>query len=203
VTVFDDWLSDVAARIDSLPNRSTSALFLACAGALLPEFRHWAAHTGQEDLEPLAERALAVARTYALTGNPPPEAKALLASLQEATPSGESPDEVSATGAQDFWICVDLSVRVIVDPRYEAGTGLEYALEPIVQNTTERLFGVSQVGSGPDEDAQMQAVMNSPEVSSALDFCTWAIDFLASRPTLTEDDLAELTNRAAAIAPPS
>ena len=200
MTVFDEALDDLAQRIDRLPRSSIAALFLACADGLLPEFRRWAAHTGQNN-ETLAQHALAVTRTFALTGNPQPDAENLLASLAQATPEGESPDEFSATAAQDYWICVDIGVRIQVDPDYQAGSGIQYALEPLVQAVAERLYGVSDVGSGPDEDAQIEAIVNQPETRAALDFCDWAVGFLAGRPTLTEADLAELTARAAVLTP--
>lgn len=200
MTAFDDVLDDFAERIDRLPRTSTVALFLACASGLLPEFRRWAAHTGQTT-EPLAQRALATARAFALTGDIPPDAKELLTSLEQATPEGESPDEFSATTAQDFWICVDVGIRVITDPDYQAGTAIEYALEPIVQQATERLFGVTQLGGGPEEDTQMAAILREADVNAALGFCSWVLGFLTERPTLTEPDLAELTNRASTLTP--
>jgi hypothetical protein len=200
LTAFDEALDDFAERIDRLPRPLISALFLACADGLLPEFRRWAAHT-RHDNEPLAQRALAAARTFALTGNTHPDAENLLASLEQATPEGESPDEFSSTAAQDCWICVDIGIRVMVDEDYQAGSGIEYALEPVMQSTTERLYGVSQLGSGPDEDAQTEAILNEQDARAALGFCDWAIGLLTERSTLTQADLAELTSRATVLAP--
>jgi hypothetical protein len=200
VTAFDDWLDGIGARIDELPTRSTVALFAACASGLLPELGRWAAHRGH-DTEPLAESALATARAYALTGDPPPDTQALLASIEEATPPGDSPDEVSSTAAQDCWICVGTSIRVIADPGFKAGMSIEYALEPILQQATERLYDVTQLGSGPDEDTQTDTILREPDVSRALDFCSWAVAFLAERTTPSEADLSELTNHATALTP--
>lgn len=200
MTSFDRVLTALAERIDSLPRRSIAALFLACAQALRPGFRRWASHRGRST-EVLLERALASARSFALTGDPSADVHDLLASLEVATPEGDSPDEVSSTPAQDSWICADIAIRVIADPQYAAGSGIEYALEPIVQHATERVHGVSQLGSGPDENDQMDKVLRQPDVVEALAFCSWAVDFLNGGDALTDAGIVELTNRAAALAP--
>jgi hypothetical protein len=200
VTAFDDALDDLAERIDRLPRRAVAALFAACADALLPEYRRWAAHVG-ESAEPLADRVLTAARDFATTGTAAPDAGTILAAVEEATPPGDAPDDYSSTAAQDCWICVDLAIRVVTDPDYQAGTGIEYALEPIVQQATERVHGVTQVGGGPDEEAQVAAVLAEPDVTAALDFARWAADHLAANPTPSAADLAELARRAGVLAP--
>ncbi|MBB5960653.1 hypothetical protein FHS29_007281 [Saccharothrix tamanrassetensis] len=200
MTVYDEALDDFAERVDRLPRRAVAALFAACAAALVPEYRRWAAHVGAS-AEPLADRVLAAARGYATTGTAPSGVDTLLAEVEEATPPGESPDDYPSTAAQDCWICVDLAIRVIADPDHEPGTGIEYALEPIVQKATERVHGVTEVGSGPDEDAQVAAVLAEPDVAAALDFVTWATGHLAGRPDPTDADLAELDRRAGVLAP--
>ena len=200
MTSYDRLLMALGERIDSLPKRSISALFLACAEALRPAFRDWAAHRG-ESTEPLLERAISSARSFAITGQPPADVHELLASVEEATPEGESWHGVPSTTAQDCWICAGIAIRVISDPEYRAGPGVEYALEPVMGRVTERLHGVSQLGSGPDESAQMEEVLRQPEIVEALGFFSWAVDFLGQAKALTDAEIAELTRRAAAIAP--
>lgn len=196
MTSYDRLLADLAERIDALPRPSIADLFVACAAALMPGFRQWATQRGEET-EPLLARALATSRSFALTGEAIEDVQTLLASMEAAPPA----DEVSSTLAQDCWICADISVRVIADPQFAAGPGIEYALEPIVQRATAKLHGVSQLGSGPEEDSQMEAVLRRSDVTAALSFCSWAVDFLGDRPKLTKDDFAELTGRAIVLMP--
>jgi hypothetical protein len=127
VTRFGDWLSEMATRIDQLTTRSKVALFIACAHALLPGYRHWLALAKQANNEAVAE--------------------------------------------------------------------------PLTQATSERLYGVSDVGSGSEEDAQIRAILHEPDMSAALDFVTWAVDHLTDRAAPSGDDLSELTSRAVVIAP--
>ena len=198
---YDRILDELQERIDSLPKRSISALFLACAEALRPAFREWAAHRG-ESTEPLLERAISSARSFAVTGQPPADVHQLLASVEEATPEGESWHGVPSTTAQDCWICADIAIRVIADPEYRAGSGLHYALEPLMGRVTERVHGVSELRGAPGETPQMMdEVLRQPEIVEALGFFSWAVDFLGQAKALTDAEIAELTRRAAAIAP--
>ena len=164
-----------------MPHRRTVAagsggLFWACAAVLLPEFRAWAAHRG-ERTEPILREALSAAHAFAVHGaTPPPD---LLAALEASTPVGDSPDEVSSTTAQDCWICADIGIRVPLDPGYDAGPATEHALEPVLVAATEELFGVSQLGTSDEEEAQVAAVLQHPKVAAAVEFCRWVTDFLA------------------------
>jgi hypothetical protein len=121
--------------------------------------------------------------------------------MEVATPEGESPDAYSSTAAQDCWICADIAVRVMTRPDYSAGSGIEYALEPLLQAETERVHGVSQLGSGPHENEQMSEVLRQPRIVDALGFCDWAVLAMAERGEVTPADLGDLTARARALSP--
>jgi hypothetical protein len=125
----------------------------------------------------------------------------LLDALENSTPHGHSPDYYSPASAQDCWICADVCIRVLVDPGYDAGPAIEYALEPAVSRATQELFGVSQVGSGDQEEAQITAVMGHARVAEAIGFCRWAADFLGQRLSPTGDDLSLVGRNAAALTP--
>ena len=66
---------------------------------------------------------------------------------------------------------------------------------------TQELFGVSQVGSGDEEEAQVIVIMSHPRVAEAISFCQRASDFLRMRPSPDEEDLAELARMATALTP--
>lgn len=92
-------------------------------------------------------------------------------------------------------------MRVLVEPGYDAGLAIEYGLEPVMTMVTQELFGVSQVGSGDQEEAQIIAIMGHPRVAEAIRFCRWASDFLHKRPSPAEEDLAAVVRTAAALTP--
>lgn len=193
---YDSVLVGLTARVNSLSNRSVVGLFWSCSSALLPEFRAWASRRAQAT-EPLLQEGLSAAWRFAATGTEPADAARLLRDLEAATPNGDSPDDVSATNAQDAWICADVGIRVLVDSRYDAGSAIEYALEPIVQAATEELFGVSSLGSGDDEAERTVRILSEPRVARAIDFVSWATEFLRERPTPSAEDLEAVRSRAA------
>jgi hypothetical protein len=195
MTPFDAELAGLVVKIESLHKRALVALFWACSGALLPEFRAWASYRGDQR-ERLLELAISAAREFAAHGTEPLEAADLLAALEASTPAG-----VSSTSAQDCWICADVGIRVLVDQGYDAAPAIEYALEPVVSAATEELYGVSQLGTSDDEEEQVRALMEHHKVMAALEFCRWATGFLRARLSPTEDDLQKLSSRASVLAP--
>lgn len=201
MTAYDAALDDLADRIRKLSVRALVALFSACSTALLPEVEAWARHQG-EQIDPSLLRGLAAARQLAASGAEPRDPGQLLEALENSTPFAQACVHGFNPGnAQDCWICADVCMRVLVDPGYDAGPAVHYALEPVMQAVTEELFGVSQVGGGDQEEAQVRAVVGHPRVSGALEFCLWASDFLYQRPSPTEDDLAAVERAAAALTP--
>jgi hypothetical protein len=199
MTSLDAEFAELASRIDSLSKRSLVGLFWACSSALVPAFRAWAAHRGAHT-ELLLRSALASAHSFATQGIDPQSPAHLLASIEASTPAGNSPDEVSATSAQDCWICADVAIRVLVDEAYRAGPAIEYALEPVLSAASEELFGVSQLGTSDEEEEQVRLLLRHREVAAALEFVRWATAFLQDRPLPAEEDLAIVGSRAAALA---
>jgi hypothetical protein len=200
MTAYDTALNDLAARIRRLSARALAGLFWACSTALLPEAVAWAEHWGQQPGPALAE-GLAAAYQFAAAGARPPGPRQLLRRLEASAPFGESPDYYSPGNAQDCWICAAVSIRVLADPGYDPGRAIQYALEPVMAMATQELFGVSQVGSGDQEEAQVIAIMSHPLAAGAIRFCQQASDFLRKRPSPAEDDLAELARTATALTP--
>lgn len=201
MTDFDDLLADLAGDIDALPAPAVSVLFIGCCRALRPHYDRWADHRGTSAADVL-DAALDAARAFATGGALDPAAPALLARVEEATPEGDSPDEYSSTFAQDCWICGDVALRTAIGQDGPAGYAIEYVLDPMVITATERLFGVSQLGSGPDEDAGVRAILAEPDVRAAVDACRAAIAHLAAHPAPGDDDLATVERQLVAISPP-
>jgi hypothetical protein len=201
MTTYDAALDDLADRIGKLSTRALVALFWACSTALLPEAEAWARHQG-EQIGPSLQRGLSAAHQLAAAGAEPRAPGQLLEALENSAPFAEACVHGYNPGnAQDCWICAGVCMRVLVDPGYDAGPAIEYALEPVMCAATEELFGVSQVGSGDQEEAQIRAIVGHPRVAGAIEFCRWASDFLYQRPSPTGDDLAAVGRAAAALTP--
>lgn len=198
MTRLDTELAELSQRIRSMSDRATAGLFWACSDALSDEFSAWADHTGAST-EPTLRAGQSAAYGFAAHGTQPAQASRLLAELEGATPPGESPDEVSSTAAQDCWICADVGVRVFVRGDYDAGPAIEYALEPLLGRVSEELFGVTQLGSGPDEEEKVETLLRHPRIEGAFAFVRWATEFLGSEPD--EQSLNTVRSRAVAIAP--
>jgi hypothetical protein len=198
MTRLDTELAELSQRIRSMSDRAKAALFWACSDALSEEFSAWAEHTGA-GTEPLLRRGQSAAYDFAAHGTRPAGASQLLSDLEAGTPPGESPDEVSSTSAQDCWICADVGVRVFVERDYDAGPAIEYALEPLLGRVSEELFGVTQLGSGPDEEDKLETLLRHPRIEGAFAFVRWATEFLGSEPD--EQSLNTVRSRAVAIAP--
>jgi hypothetical protein len=197
------FVDETAIRIDRLSKRPLIALFWACSSALLREYRKWEACADAHS-EFLLGEALAAAYQFVAFGQEPSGKEELLNLLEASAPPGDlagKTDEAAETAAQDCWICADVCIRVLVHKDYNAGPAIEYALEPILQHATEYLFGVSQVGSGPHEFEQVEAILAQPAVSRAIDFIQWATDLLNDSSSLTEDSLELIRQRATVLQP--
>jgi hypothetical protein len=203
LTMLDAFVEDMTTRIDRMSKRSVAALYWACSSALVPVYRKWAAYTGAE-MEPILSAALTVGYQFVISGWEPADKRELLQALEVSAPPGDlsyKADKSLETAAQDCWICGDIAIRVLVDDCYSAGGAIEYSLEPVLQRATERLFGVLQVGSGPDEYRQIEAVMSEPDVSAATGFVRWAVNFLEDRPAPAVEDLVLIGQRATVLRP--
>jgi hypothetical protein len=200
MTAYDGVLDDLADRIRKLSARALAGLFWACSAALLPEAEAWAGHRG-EPVDPALRRGLAAAYRFAASGARPAGAGQLLRALENTTPPGDFPNYYAPGNAQDCGICAGVCMRVLAEPGFDAGPVIEYAPEPVVNAATEELTGVSQVGSGDEEEAQVRAIMSHPRVARAAGFCRWAADFLGERPSPGADDLCLLGQNAAALTP--
>jgi hypothetical protein len=203
LTMLDAFVEDMTTRIDRLSKRSIAALYWACSSALVPVYRKWAAGTGAQ-AEPILIAALTAGYQFVVSGREPADKRELLQALEVSAPPGDllyTADKSLETAAQDCWICGDIAIRVLVDDGYSAGGAIEYSLEPVLQHASERLFGVLQVGSGPDEYREIEAVMSEPDVSAATDFVQWAVDFLEDRPAPAAEDLELMGQRATVLRP--
>lgn len=195
----DDEIDRLAGRVDALSIRAKSALFRACARGLSPAFSAW--NEGAENRDVRAEtlvRALDQSLNFAVQGTVDPTTPRLLGDLGKLTPPGEAVRYRDATAAQDCWICLDVSIRVMVDPTFDAGPCAEYALEPVLRSASERLPGA--IGS---ESARLGdiAILKDSSVRRALRFLRYAVTSLHAEPAPPRDLVEDLSRRATALMP--
>ncbi len=193
MTAFDDLLLRLGREIDLLPRRAMSALFLVCGRALLGTYEGWAGSVGGVG-HGLLEQADDAAARFAMGGEADGDLSLLLDSMAGFTPEADSANGVSATAAQDCWICFDTAVRLIVDRQFEPGACIEFALQPVTEAVSERLFGVSQIGGGPNERMQSARLIDDAQFREALGFCEHAIEELGRRRAITVQTLDELVS---------
>ena len=74
-------------------------------------------------------------------------------------------------------------LRAYIDESFKAEHCAEYALQPVLERASERLFGVSQIGSGPDEHAQLSQLMADSQVDRALTWLRTAVRLVAEGDT--------------------
>ena len=122
----------------------------------------------------------------------------LLSDLEAGTPDGES-SEVT-TAAQDCWICVDTSVRIAIDEEYPPSDSLWYVLEPMMQDTSNRIFGVTDVGSDKEEELA-SAILADARMNAAVASCREAIRVLSATEKPTSEITDHIVKLLKAVAP--
>jgi hypothetical protein len=197
VSSYDVLLAELARRHGALAPRPAAGIFASCAGALRGELLAWLDISDDPDVR-LLDVAVAAAYGYA-SGDDPPGLPGLLASLEARTPPGEASNGVSPQFALDCWICADSAIRIAVDPAFEWGPVIEYALEPVVTVTTEDLHGVSQLGSEPEEERKLQDILDDARVREAVGFLRWAAQLADGADALAREDLDTMSVRATAL----
>ncbi|MER7243308.1 hypothetical protein [Kribbella sp. NPDC000426] len=187
MTALDHELEQVAGLIDALPRTSQAALFWAASSAHLDSVDWWTAEHGE--VGALLQQAQEAAYAFCMDRLPVDRAGVLLYELDQTLPE----DVV----AQSSWICADAALRIAVDPTFEPGRSIEYALEPVLGRTSERLFGFWQVGSGDAQEDEVAEIMAQSDVVSAIEFCRWAVRMLAAAGAPSADGLEAIRIRAA------
>ncbi|MBT2500167.1 hypothetical protein J7E25_13825 [Agromyces sp. ISL-38] len=101
-----------------------------------------------------------------------------LEAVEAETPS-EPTDAEMFTAAQDCWICVDTALRSALG-EFDPSDSAWYLLEPMFQAVSARLFGLSDVGSERQADAE-RAALDDAELAAAVEAVEAAITMLEDR----------------------
>lgn len=200
MTALDDVFEDLAGEVGELSARAISVLFAASAEALSPEFHRWAEHWHRNG-ERLLELSIELAFEIGRTGRTATNLTEVLRSIESETPPGDSADSTSSTFAQDCWICADVALRVHAEPAFGAGPAIYYAIEPIIQAASERLFGVSSLGAGAEGAAQETILLADVRVARALEFVRSTARMLRDEPQPDTTMIEEIRGGAGVLLP--
>jgi hypothetical protein len=163
----------------------------------MPRYLDWCAATGGSWNEPLLLETLVAAEGFAL-GSMPAPSLSLVRRVEEATPS-EMTGIPWFTSAQDCWVCADSALRVSL-AQFNAEDAAWYLLEPMFQATSERLFGVTDVGSERQEEDEVRALADD-RLAIAVSSVETAIRELSQVERLTPEDLENCLSIVNAIRP--
>jgi hypothetical protein len=157
-------------RVDALERRA-QALFYCCAARAL-----------FSQADGLAEEALHEAQAFALTGVDGERLGNLRRRIEKSGWGGpEQP-----TTIRSAWTCCDIALRVAMEA-FPARDGIWYVLEPQFHATSERLFGVIDVGS--ERERRDEAIaLRDDALTHALAGVEAMIDHLARADDLSEGD---------------
>jgi hypothetical protein len=189
MTALDDEVNQLAGLVNDLSRRSQVALFWAASSAHLASANTWI--EGNSVMHSVLGRAQETCYRYCIAEIADRGAADLLDELDQPLPEDLT--------AQSSWICADAALRIIVDPTFEPGLSIEYALEPVLGFTSEEIFGFWQAGSGEFEERQLAELMAQPAVVAAVDFCRWAIRRLAAQDFFTQASMDEIRTGAVAL----
>lgn len=181
MTPFDDLYNSLAAEVSASGPDHLSLVLLAAGRALRPLYDDWATQTqsiNQSDLLDEAQRVLT-------TGNQASSLRLLKERLEEQMPWGEAIRGVPSADAQTVWEAHWLAADAVLEPLEPAVRFVEPPLQPVLIAASERLFGVSDVGSGPHEAPMQRQILGEPDVVRAIE---WFRDALA-RPNATLSEL--------------
>lgn len=190
MTELDRQLGQLADLIDPLSRRSQAAIFWAASAVHSGSVR-WRA-VKSEGSHALLVQAQGAAYAFCLGSSLADQGPSLLDRLDRALPED--------VAAQSAWICAETALRIAVDDTFDSGMSIEYALEPVIGNVSEELFGFWQVGSGEYEVEQVADIMNHPDVVSAVGFIRWAAAELADSDPSSAAVLEELRAEAGVLA---
>lgn len=152
---FEEMTDHIAHRIRLLALPAQVALYAAAGRALTPSYLDWSQAVGQEPANTVLDLAIRSAQRFAMESAREIE-PVVLDAIEAATPS-EPTDSHLFTAAQDCWICVDTAVRASLG-EFDPADSAWYLLEPMFQATSERLFGLADVGSEGQREAELTAL---------------------------------------------
>lgn len=179
---FEDVAAQIGDRLGPLSRRAQVLVFVCTADVLRPSFIAWLANEDEDaGRADILERALRAARLFSMTGTEPAGLADLIHDMERLAPETDG-----FTAAQDAWIAGDIALRV-AGGTFEPRDGVWFALEPQFQATSERLFGVSDVGSELEESGERTA-LNDPALTAAVAGLERALEYLAGVPEPTDRD---------------
>lgn len=180
MTAYDDLIDRLADRINSLPPRR-QAIFFWCSAEAIALY----SDASSLDTEERVATELALRETKYIVLNWGEEhVKEIAASVRALL---DRPQPEYSISIECAWMCLGCVARIACDDTYRPGISVEIVIRPSIAAVSEEMFGVYQIGSGPDEERQITLILANPEVKGAVRYCQRAIATLESNE---RDELA-------------
>ncbi len=184
---YSELIVETGRQVEALRPRHKAAFFWLLGGGLLSRLdasRSWAEWFA-------AARRLGY--DFVLTGERSDEMRAVWESAQE--PTGEDSSQLLNSAV----VCASTPLGIALDPDSAVGDWWEHALFPVLQSESLRLFGDVAL---PDDDEDLDAVLDTPRMQSAVEYCRGALARLATAESAPDASLIEeLLPGAEALAP--
>jgi uncharacterized protein len=197
---FETIVDRLADKLGDVSRRGQVLLFASAAQAMLPSYARWHVLEGRShEQQQLLVAATEAGRRFAVTGEAPADGERLLSQLESETPDGES-DADGVVPAQGAWIIGEIAVRSSLG-QFEPPRGAWYLLESQFQATSERLFGVTDVGSERQDEDEATALAD-PVLNEAILAVERSVDHLLGVAEPTDRDAAWVAEALTPLAPP-
>jgi hypothetical protein len=159
---------EVGDAIAGLATVAQVRMFSCVSLAFLPAVRRWekATRSGREIEEQLTAAAAFCMAYDGRDASRLADLAAVFASEAQGPQDGPESDHGDFITAHDAWICGGIAADLLRGS-HSAREGAWYILEPRFQDTSERLFGVSDVGS-EDEDTGESTALADPALVAAV-----------------------------------
>lgn len=184
---FDEFVGDMAARIDALTPRSRAAVFWMLGQGLtehLSESEEWAGWS-------LSARE--AGRRFVVTGEVDDDAEALW--KQASAPADGDAHQLANSAV----ICLSTPLGIALGAAPLFGPWVAHAFFPVMERASHELFGDTAAPGGEQRD--LDAVFQHPSVQGAVGYCTSIVTALADVAEPDETQLEHLARGSMVLTP--
>jgi len=161
MTAYDDLIDRLADRINSLPPRRQAIFFWCSAEAV-------ALYSDVRSLDAEEREATGLAlreAKYIVLKWGEEHVKEVAESVRSLL---DRPQPEYSVSIECAWMCLDCVARIACDDACRPGASVEIIIRPSIAAASEKLFGVYQIGGGPDRGRRVALILASPEVETVI-----------------------------------
>lgn len=166
----------ITVRLASLQSVPFAAFFAYWSERLFPLYRRFEIRFGWGRSE-LLEQAMRAVWRKLTSDDPPSEPTPPLFDVEDVAPHGDDFEAPFSTYAQDFVVCLDTSVRGLVEQRGLDAGCVEYAIEPVITAVTLELTGYTAL-EGHHAEKWDPVLVSDSRIIAVLEDCSKALAVL-------------------------